>query len=101
MTLETHHQATLIENAKLELDRAHRAALALDSGELRRGLQIARDSLREGAVPVPETPEPSVPSTDKLARLITFLDRALADLDAGKLAELGNLIEEARKELEA
>jgi hypothetical protein len=50
---------------------------------------------------VPETPEPSVPSTDKLSRLITFLDRALADLDAGKLAEMGNLIEEARRELVA
>lgn len=101
MTLETQYQATLIENAKLELDRAHRAALTLDAGELRRGLQIARDALREGAAPVPEASEPSVPSTDKLARLITFLDRALADLDAGKLAEMGNLIETARKELDA
>ena len=101
MTLESHHQATLIETAKLALDRAHRAARALDSGELRRGLELARDSLREGAVPLPETPEPAVPSTDQMSRLITVLDRALADLDAGKLAEMGNLIEAARKELEA
>ena len=101
MTLETHHQASLIETTKLELDRAHRAALALDAGELRRGLQLARDSLREGAQPVADTPEPSVPSTDKMARLLAILDRALADLDAGNLSEMGNLIESARTALEA
>ena len=101
MTLDTHHQASLIETAKLELDRAHRAARALDAGELRRGLQLARDSLRQGAAPVDAAPEPEVPPTDQMARLIAILDRALADLETGQLAEVGKLIEDARKELEA
>ena len=101
MTLETHHQASLIETAKLELDRAHRAALALDAGELRRGLELARTALREGAQPVADTPEPSVPPTDQMARLLAILDRALVDLDAGNLSEMGNLIESARSELGA
>lgn len=101
MTLETHHQATLIETAKLELDRAHRAALALDAGELRRGLQIARDSLRQSAVSAPGEPEPSVPPVDAQSRMISTLDRALQDLDDGKLSEMANLIEAVRKQLEA
>jgi hypothetical protein len=101
MTLDTHHQASLIETAKLELDRAHRAARALDAGELRRGLQLARDSLRQGTVPVDGTPEPDVPPAGEMTRLIAILDRALADLDTGHLAEVGKLIEDARKELEA
>ena len=101
MTLETRHQAMLIETAKLELGRAHRAALALDAGELRRGLQIARESLREGAVPIADAATPAAPSTETLSRLIATLDRALTDLNEGRLSELGNLIEEVRKELEA
>ncbi len=101
MTLETHHQATLIETAKLELDRAHRAALALDAGELRRGLQIARDSLRQGAVPVAGATAPSVPPADTLLRLAASLNQALTDLDDGQLSEMGNLVEAVRKELEA
>jgi hypothetical protein len=101
MTLETHHQATLIETAKLELDRAHRAALALDAGELRRGLQIARDSLQAGAAPVAGATEPSVPSADMLLRLAASLNQALTDLEDGQLSETGNLIEAVRKELDA
>lgn len=101
MTLETHHQATLIETAKSELERAHRAALALDGGEIRRGLQIAVESLRAALAPVPGEAEPAVPPSPSLKALIAGLEQALTDLDGGQLAEMGNLIEAARKQLEA
>ncbi len=99
MTVETHHQASLIETAQLELERAHRAALALDAGEIRRGVQLALDAVREAAVPVAEEAEASVPPPATLHRLAETLERALADLQEGRLAELGTLLEAARKEL--
>ena len=101
MTIETHHQASLVETAQLELERAHRAALALDAGEIRRGVQLARDALREAAVPVTGETEASVPPPAMLHRLAGTLDRVLADLQDGRLAELGVLLEAARKELAA
>jgi hypothetical protein len=101
MTIESHHQATLIEAAKTELERAHRAVRALDGSEIRRGLQIALDSLREALIPAPGGVEPAVPPPDHLQHLVTTLEHALADLQAGKLAEMGNLIETARKQLES
>lgn len=97
MTVETHHQASLVETARLELERAHRAALALDAGEIRRGVQLALDALRAAAVPVEG--EASVPPAAVLHRLAGTLERTLADLEDGRLAELGTLLEAARKEL--
>ena len=94
MTVEIHHQASLIEAARLELERAHRAALALDAGEIRRGVQLALNALSEAA----ESPA-SVPSPETLHRLSATLGRALVDLQDGRLAELGSLLEAARKEL--
>lgn len=99
MTVEAHHQASLIETAQLELERAHRAALALDAGEIRRGVQLALDALREAALPTGGEAEALVPPPDTLHRLAGTLERALADLQDGRLAELGTLLEAARKEL--
>lgn len=99
MTIETHHQASLIETAQLELERAHRAALALDAGEIRRGVQLALTAVREAAVPVEGEAEASVPPPAMLHALAETLERALVDLQEGRLAELGTLLEAARKEL--
>ena len=99
MTVETHHQASLIKAAQLELERAHRAALALDAGEIRRGVQLALDALRQAAVPVEGDAEGAVPPATTLHRLAGTLERVLADLQDGQLAELGALLEAARKEL--
>lgn len=99
MTVETHHQASLIETAQLELERAHRAALALDAGEIRRGVQLALDALHQAAVPVAGETEALVPPSATLQRLAGTLDRVLADLQDGRLAELGALLEATRKEL--
>ncbi len=41
MPTEEHHAEALIETARLELDRAHRAALGMEAGEVRRGLELA------------------------------------------------------------
>jgi hypothetical protein len=101
MTIETHHQATLVETAKMELTRAHRAALALDASEIRRGIQLAVEALRAAAGLTPGETEPAVPPTDALLRLAGELDHALTDLGDGKLAEMGNILEAARKDLEA
>ena len=98
MTVEAHHQASLIETARLELERAHRAALALDAGEMRRGVQLALDALHQAAVPVEAAAEAPVPPAT-VRRLAGMLDRVLADLGNGRLAELGALLEAARKEL--
>ena len=94
MTVEIHHQASLIEAAQLELERAHRAALALDAGEIRRGVQLALDAVREAA-----EAGVTAPPAETLQRLSGMLDRALVDLQEGRLAELGALLEAARKEL--
>ena len=99
MTIETHHQASLIETAQLELERAHRAALALDAGEIRRGVQLALDALREAALPADGEAEASVPPPATLHAMAATLERALADLQDGRLAELGALLEAARKDL--
>ncbi len=101
MTLETRQQATLLETARLELTRAHRAALALDAAEIRQGVQIALDALREAARLAEAEPAASAWPGEMLRRLAGLLERALADLQGGALAELGALIEAARKELEA
>ncbi len=84
MSSEAHHRDALIETAAAELDRAHRGTIALEAGEVRRGLQLASKALHDAE------------EGDKAA----MLDKALADLDDGALAEMGNLIEAVRKTLE-
>ena len=91
MATEEHHAEALIETARLELDRAHRAALGMEAGEVRRGLELASAALRELAASQPE------PYEALAGRLAT----ALADLDAGSLMEMEKIIEAARKEIEA
>ncbi len=87
MSIEAHHQDALLQTARLELDRAHRGARAMEAGEIRRGLELALAALRElMADRPPEMPEDAA---DKV-------QAALADLDAGSLAEMDKLIEDVR-----
>jgi hypothetical protein len=97
MTADTLHHDALIETARLELDRAHRAVLAVDAGEIRRGMALALAALREAASDGLDTA--AAPGRDVLTGVSATLERAQADLDAGSLAELANLLEAARKEL--
>ncbi len=95
MSEEHHHQGALIETARVELDRAHRGVLAMDAGEVRRGLQLALAALREasGLQSGPASQDARLDETvDKLAK-------ALADLDGGSLIEMDTLIESVRTEL--
>ncbi len=91
MTTDPHHHDALIETARLELDRAHRAAIAMQAGEVRRGLELAFAALREAA-------EGGVEPYDALAGRIAT---ALGDLDTGALTEMTQIIETARKQIEA
>ncbi len=91
MTVEDHHQDALIETARLELDRAHRAAVAMEAGEVRRGLDLALAALR-GA---------SADGAQRYATLAGQISTALVDLDTGSLAEMAHIIEAVRKEIEA
>ncbi len=97
MTSENHHFDALIATARLELDRAHRAALAVEAGEIRRGLELAITALRDAAA-APAGPGVA-PSPETAGRLRATLQTALADLDRGSLSELGTLLEQARKDL--
>ena len=78
---------TILDQARSALERAHRAAIAMDGGGLRRALEEARAALAG-------TPgEPQVQAAgDKVAR-------ALADLDGGPLDEMERLLEQARADL--
>lgn len=91
MSQEAHHQDALIETARSELDRAHRAALAMQAGEVRRGLELALIAVRSAA----ET------ESGRFAPLVAQLEVALADLDAGSLAAMEHTIEAVRKAIEA
>ncbi len=79
---ESNH-AALLETAKAELERAHRAALTMDGGEMRRALALAITALR-----------------DVGAESVAKLEQALVDLDSGKLVEMESLVEAVRSELE-
>jgi hypothetical protein len=92
MSESAHHREALIETARLELGRAHKAALQMSAGEIRRGLELALDAL----VAV-ERDESDAAGLDGCT---TKLRTALADLDAGSLAAMGSLIEDVRKTVE-
>jgi hypothetical protein len=91
MSQDDHHQDALLETARLELGRAHRAAIALEAGEVRRGLELALAAFR------------SAGEVDgaRYAPLASQIEAALADLDAGSLAEMERIVEAVRKEIEA
>ena len=76
-----------LNEARSALERAHRAALAMDGSALRRALEEARERLGEIAE------ESQVQAArDKVAQ-------ALADLDGGSLDEMERLLERARADL--
>ncbi len=93
MPAEAHHREALIETAREELTRAHRAAAATEAGEMRRGLTLGLAALREAAAVEP-------PLAD-LSGLADDVATALADLDNGKLAEMEQLVESVRTRLDA
>jgi hypothetical protein len=91
MSQDEHHQDALLETARLELDRAHRAALHVEAGEVRRGLELALAAFRSaGEV-----------DNERYAPLASQLETALQALDAGSLAEMERIVEAVRKEIEA
>ena len=72
------------ERARSALERAHRAAIAMDGGELRRALEEARDALTNG---------------ETAGRARSMVVRALEELDGGPLDEMERLVEQARAAL--
>lgn len=94
MSTETEHGRALLETAQLELDRVHRAAIAADAGELRRGLDLALAALREaGSAGLGADAEGTI------SAVRAKLETALADLDGGALVEMELLIEDSRTRL--
>ena len=86
----------MIEEARLELGRAHAAAITMSAGEIRRSLALALDHLR--AMP----PGGAAGVTEATCReCVGKLELALTDLDGGSLMAMAGLIEEVRKALEA
>jgi hypothetical protein len=82
------------EAAQSAIERAHEAALEMRGAELRQGLEDALSALADA--------EPLAPDSGAEARqrgVAELVRRALDDFDKGKLAELGNLVEDVRKEL--
>ncbi len=94
MSQDTHHGRALIEEARLALDGAHRAALAADAGGLRRSLGLADVLLREAAAALPIEE-----AGGGMAAVRAEITHALADLDTGALMEMEALIETARTKL--
>ncbi len=76
------HEATKVEQARSALERAHRAAIAMESGELRRALVEARDLLQ-----------------GENSGAATKLGQAVAMLEAGPLDRMEQVIEEVRATL--
>ncbi len=92
--METHHGRALLEEAQLALDRVHRAALAANAGELRRGLDLAIAALREArSAGLGDAAEQAIGTVQ------ADLEVARTDLDGGALVEMEKLIETARNSL--
>lgn len=94
MSVEAHHGRALLEEAQLALDRVHRAALAANAGEIRRGLDLAITALR-GA----RSAGLSADAEQAIGTVQGNLEAARADLDGGALVEMEKLIETARSSL--
>lgn len=89
MAQDGHHHDALMETARAELQRAHAAAVSMNAAELRRGLELALDAVRQAAALPGALPSGAVDG----------LQRALAELDGGKLAEMEQRLEQVRAEL--
>ena len=72
------------EQARSALERAHRAAIDMDGGELRRALEDARDALTDGGA---------------AGRVKPLIMKALEELDGGPLDEMERHVEQARAAL--
>jgi hypothetical protein len=94
MSVETHHARALLEEAQLTLDRVHRAALAANAGELRRGLDLAVSALREAG-----SAGLGAEADQAIGTVQATLEAARTDLDGGALVEMEKLIETARNSL--
>lgn len=94
MSVEAHHGRALLEEAQLALDRVHRAALAANAGELRRGLELAITALREaGSAGLGPEADQAIGAAQ------ATLESARTDLDGGALVEMEKLVEAARSDL--
>ncbi len=87
MSQQEHHQGALIETARLELDRAHRAAISMEAGEVRRGLELALAALRSAS---------AEDGGEPLAASASRIETALTELDEGSLAAMVQTIEAVR-----
>ena len=76
--------STLVETARSELTRAHRAAVNMDAAEMRRGLELAHTALRDA----------------EMHEFAAKVASALEQLEAGTLAEMERLIETVRTDLD-
>lgn len=82
------------EAAESAIERAHEAARDMRGAELRQGLEDALSALADAE---PRAPDPK--TAERLQRVGETIRQALLDFDRGKLAELGILLENARKKL--
>ena len=80
--------------AESAMARAHDAAADACGVDLRLGLE---DTLTALADTIPLSPDEK--TRERLKRAAQTIRRALADYDAGKLAELGALVEAAREDI--
>src|SRR5690242_9740632 len=80
--------------AESAIERAVAAASEATGAELRQGLEDAAAALGD-ALPL----APDVKTAERLRRAAAAVSRALADYDAGRLAELGALVEAARSDI--
>ena len=94
MSVEEHHGRALLEQAQLALDRVHRAALAANAGEIRRGLDLAVTALQEAG-----SAGLDADIGQAIGTVRATLEEARTDLDGGALVEMEKLIEAARSSL--
>lgn len=94
MSVEAHHGRALLEEAQLALDSVHRAAIAADAGEIRRGLDLAVTALQgAGSAGL------GTDADQTIGTVRATLEAARTDLDSGALAQMEKLIETARSSL--
>ena len=94
MSIEAHHGRALLETAQLELDRAHRAAVTANAGEIRRGLDLALAALREA-----ESAGLGAEMDQTIGMVRDNLTAARLNLDSGSLVAMEQLLETARTSL--
>ena len=94
MSVEAHHARALLEDAQLALDGVHRAAIAANAGEIRRGLALAITALREAG-----SAGLGADADQAIGSVRATLEAAQTDLDGGALVEMEKLIETARSSL--